>query len=137
MDVNYCLNTQYKWIVKHSFWRTIYGYKLLPHFFRPFSLRFRPVKIGQTNFSFNIIIAISVGDTVWNIITCPACGRVFTGDSNRYVFQRHYKTVHLKIQKYSCCNCGRKFGHDNSRKRHEKICKIKDDMQNDLDFKFN
>ena len=58
-------------------------------------------------------------------ISCPDCGRVFTGRHRVPVFKRHYRTVHLKIQLYSCDFCQRKFAHDNSRKRHAKICRLK------------
>ena len=58
-------------------------------------------------------------------ISCPDCGRIFTGRHRAPIYKRHYRTVHLKIQLYSCDLCHRKFAHDNSRKRHSKICRLK------------
>ena len=58
------------------------------------------------------------------VSVCKECGRIFTGISGTASAncRRHYETVHLRLQKFACLNCGRKFAHNSSRKRHARLC---------------
>ncbi|KAL5264989.1 hypothetical protein ACHWQZ_G005925 [Mnemiopsis leidyi] len=53
---------------------------------------------------------------------CPVCWRIFKGKYQSLIYRRHYNAIHLKIEKYSCEFCERKFAHYNQRKRHYKNC---------------
>ena len=55
-------------------------------------------------------------------IVCPICDRPFTGKNRDWIFKRHYKAIHLKLERYSCEICGMKFNYYNQRKRHIKKC---------------
>ena len=55
-------------------------------------------------------------------IQCPTCNKVFGGCNPKYVYERHYRTVHLRIKAYTCNYCKKKFTQDSNRKRHSDVC---------------
>ena len=46
---------------------------------------------------------------------CPVCLKNFQNPRNAY---RHYETVHLKLKKFECPLCGKRFGQKATAKAH-------------------
>ena len=47
---------------------------------------------------------------------CTQCSKSYTSRN----LKRHLNTVHLKMKKFKCVHCGKAFGYDWYRKRHER-----------------
>ena len=57
--------------------------------------------------------------TVVERVKCRLCGKVYLQDKT----YRDHLTKHTKVERYQCPRCGKKFAHQNSRFRHDKLCK--------------
>ncbi len=63
-----------------------------------------------------------------NKMECQYCKNIFTTKVSLYNHQKTAKYCldirNVKVQEYSCKNCGRKFNRESNMNRHYKICKV-------------
>ena len=60
------------------------------------------------------------------VLECVLCSRSFTGPKRTRNMRCHIEGVHLKLKNHACEFCGKTFSQNTNRKRHSKICRMRD-----------
>ena len=68
-----------------------------------------------------VVVGLTTKDTT-EVLLCPTCGQKFAGKNRQWIYKRHYRAIHLKLERYSCEMCGKKFSYYNQKSRHVKKC---------------